>query len=100
MLMQEWEKIVTRYSKDAASQQKFWTNYYLKEKEVYEQILSGPIEVITGTVKELADKYGMEPAIMLGFLDGIIESIKEPNSIEDLEEDTTVTLDIEPGASL
>ena len=77
-----------------------WTNYYLKEKEVYEQILSGPIEVITGTVKELADKYGMEPAIMLGFLDGIIESIKEPNSIEDLEEDTTVTLDIEPGASL
>ncbi len=94
-LMQEWEKIVTQYSKDAASQQKFWTNYYLKEKEVYEQILSGPIEVITGTVKELADKYGMEPAIMLGFLDGINESIKEPNPIEELEADTTVTLDID-----
>lgn len=94
-LMQEWEKIVTQYSKDAASQQKFWTNYYLKEKDVYEQILSGPIEVITGTVKELADRYGMEPAIMLGFLDGINESIKEPNPIEELEEDTTVTLDID-----
>lgn len=94
-LMQAWEDIVTQYSKDTASQQKFWTDYYLKEKDVYEKILSGPIEVITGTVKELADKYEMSPALMLGFLDGINESIKEPNPIEELEEDTVVTLDID-----
>ena len=46
-------------------------------------------------MKELADKYGMEPSNMLGFLDGINESIKEPNPIEELEADTTVTLDID-----
>lgn len=94
-LMQDWENYVSQYSQDAASQQKFWANYYLKEKEIYEQLLTQPVEVVSGTVKELAEKYGMETPLMLGFLDGINESIKTPNPIEDLEEDSTVTLDID-----
>lgn len=94
-LVQDWEKVVTQYSKDAASQQKFWTNYYMKEKSVYEQLLTEPVEGVTGTVKELAEKYGMEPVLFLGFLDGINESIKEPNPIEELEEDSVVTMDID-----
>lgn len=32
---------------------------------------------------------------MVGFLDGINESLKEPNPIEDMTEDTTVSLDID-----
>ena len=34
---------------------------------IYEQILSAPTEVITGTVKELAEKYNTELLIMTGF---------------------------------
>ena len=94
-LMQDWENVVAQYSQDAQSQQKFWASYYLKEKEVYEQLLTQPVEVVTGTVKELAEKYGIETPLMLGFLDGINESIKEPNPIESLEEESTVTLDID-----
>jgi len=94
-LMQAWENIVAANSQDAQSQQRFWTNYYLKEKEVYEQLLTEPVEVVKGTVKELAEKYDMVPALMLGFLDGINESIKEPNPIESLEEDSEVTIDID-----
>ncbi len=94
-LMQDWESIVAANSQDAQSQQRFWTNYYLKEKEVYEQLLTEPVEVVKGTVKELADKYEMVPALMLGFLDGINESIKEANPIESLEEDSEVTIDID-----
>ena len=67
----------------------------MKEKSVYEQLLTEPVEVVTGTVKELAEKYGMEPVLFLGFLDGINESIKEPNPIEELEEDSVVTMDID-----
>lgn len=94
-LMKEWEKLVSQGGNDTALQKKFWTNYYKKEKEVYEQLLTEPVEVVTGTVKELADKYGMTPALMLGFLDGINESIRQPNPIEELEEDSVVTLDID-----
>ena len=94
-LMQDWESIVAANSQDAQSQQRFWTNYYMKERDVYEQLLTEPVEVVKGTVKELADKYDMVPALMLGFLDGINESIKEPNPIESLEEDSEVTIDID-----
>ena len=46
-----------------------------------------------GTVAELAEKYGVTNEIIVGFLDGINESLKEPNPIENtLAEDTVVSL--------
>ena len=50
-------------------------------------------EPVTGTVKELAEKFGVEVLIMTGFLDGINESLKEANPIETMDEDTKVSLD-------
>ena len=50
---------------------------------------------VSGTVKELADKYNMELKYMVGFLDGINESLKTPNPIEDMDENTQVSLDID-----
>lgn len=51
--------------------------------------------MVSGTVQELADKYGMELNYMVGFLDGINESLKEPNPIEEMEADTVVKLPID-----
>ena len=45
-----------------------------------------------GTVKELAEKYNIDIMTMVGFLDGINDSLKEANPIEEMEEDTTVSL--------
>ena len=65
------------------------------EKGIYEKMLTQPVEVVSGTVKELADKYETTPVMMAGFLDGINESIAKPNDIDSLEEDTVVTVDID-----
>ncbi len=66
-----------------------WSGYFQIEKGIYEQILSQPEQVITGTVKELAEKYDTEILIMTGFLDGINESLKGyENPIDTMEEDT------------
>ena len=62
------------------------------EKDIYEQLLSDPDTEVRGTVKELAEKYGQDVMTMVGFLDGINESLKEENPIEDLSEDTQVNL--------
>ena len=62
------------------------------EKGIYEQLLANPDEEVKGTVKELAEKYGVEVFTMTGFLDGINDSLKEPNPIEEMEEDTVVSL--------
>ena len=44
-------------------------------------------------MEELAGKYNMEVLTMVGFLDGINESLKKENPIDKLTETTKVTLD-------
>ena len=91
-LLEQWRE--TAYSKemDKAALQKFWGTYFQIEKEIYEKLLENPDEEVKGTVKELAEKYGIEVFTMTGFLDGINDSLKEPNPIEEMEEDTVVSL--------
>ena len=43
-------------------------------------------------MKELAEKYNLEVMAMVGFLDGINESLITPNDLEDLSEDSHVSL--------
>ena len=56
------------------------------------KLLSNPNEVVKGTVKELAEKYDVEVMTMVGFLDGINDSLKIQNSIEEMDENTEVNL--------
>ena len=51
--------------------------------------------MVSGTVKELADKYETELQMFVGFLDGINDSLKEANPIEEMDENTQVSLDID-----
>ena len=59
---------------------------------IRDRLLTNPDEEVKGTVKELAEKYGQEVLTMVGFLDGIDESLKEPNPIETMDENTEVSL--------
>lgn len=77
---------------DRNSLQKLWIDYFQKEKEIYSQLLTNPDEEVKGTVRELAEKYNIDIMTMTGFLDGINESLKTPNPIEEMDEDTTVSL--------
>ena len=67
-LLEQWRD--TAYSKemDKASLQKFWGTYFQTEKEIYEKLLENPDEEVKGTVKELAEKYGINVFTMTGFL--------------------------------
>lgn len=91
-LLQKWRDVAYSQQADKGKLQKFWTNYFLIEKKIYEQLLENPEEVVRGTVKELAEKYNVEVMTMVGFLDGINDSLKVPNPIEEMEEDTVVNL--------
>ena len=91
-LLDQWRDIAYDEQADRGQLQNFWGTYFQIEKEIYEKLLSNPDEEVKGTVKELAEKYGQEVLTMVGFLDGINESLKEENPIETMEEDTEVTL--------
>ena len=91
-LLQEWRDYAYKFDDRTAEGQQFWLNYFNIEKGIYEQLLSNPDEVVRGTVKELADKYKVNVMTMTGFLDGINDSLKIPNPIETMDENTKVTL--------
>ena len=77
---------------DQGELQRFWQHYFLLEKGVYEKLLANPDEAVEGTVKELAEKYELSIMEMTGFLDGINDSLVTPNPIEEMDEDTKVSL--------
>ena len=91
-LLEEWQKVAYNQQTDKRELQRFWQRYFLLEKGVYEKLLTNPEEKITGTVKELAEKYELSIMDMTGFLDGINDSLKVKNPIEEMEEDTEVNL--------
>ena len=91
-ILEQWRSIAYNQNADKNKLQRFWANYFNIEKNIYEQLLENPDETVSGTVKELAEKYGQDVMTMVGFLDGINDSLKVPNPIETMDEDTKVNL--------
>lgn len=91
-LLQQWRDTAYSQQTDKKVLQKFWTDYFMIEKGIYEKLLSEPDVKVKGTVKELAVKYEIPVMTMVGFLDGIDESLIVPNPIEEMDEDTEVNL--------
>ena len=89
-LLEKWREMAYNDAADRNQLQAFWAAYFKEEKEIYAQLLKKPDEVVQGTVKELADRYKVSVMTMTGFLDGINDSLKEQNPIEEMEEDTVV----------
>lgn len=91
-LLEEWRNVAYNQEANKGEIQRFWQRYFLLEKGIYEKLLENPDEVVEGTVKELAEKYEITVMEMVGFLDGINESLVEANPIEEMDEDTKVSL--------
>ena len=91
-LLDQWRDIA--YNKELTKNQleEFWGGYFDIEKGIYEQLLETPDEEVKGTVEELAAKYGQDVMTMVGFLDGINDSLKVANPIETMTETTEVSL--------
>ena len=74
-ILEQWRSIAYDQQADRNKLQNFWAKYFNIEKGIYEQLLENPDEAVSGTVKELAEKYGQEVLTMVGFLDGINDSL-------------------------
>lgn len=91
-LLKKWRDMAYSEKANKGDLQRLWSEYFQKEKEIYAELLKNPDEEVKGTVKELAEKYSVDLMTMTGFLDGINDSLKEENPIEEMEEDTLVSL--------
>ena len=90
----EW-KDLTDIERNEAEHNKFWNDYLIQEKNVYEYILTNHDEIVEGTVSELAKKFEMENTYFLGFLDGINDSLVKELDLDLLTEDSNIKLEID-----
>lgn len=91
-LLETWREMAYSNEENEQNSTKFWSNYFVIEQGIYEKLLANPDEVVTGTIGELAEKYECDFNIMVGFLDGINDSLVNPNPIETMDETTVVNL--------
>ena len=75
-LLETWRKLAYETEMDQKNASEFWGSYFNQEKAIYEQILADSDTVVKGTVRELAEKFGVEVLLMTGFLDGINDSLR------------------------
>jgi len=95
-LLSDWRKSAYETERSDRDTKLFWDTYFESEKGVYQQILSQNGTPVTGTVSSLAEKFGLDTFLMTGILDGINDSLKTPNPIDDMTVDTEVNLDYDP----
>lgn len=88
-LLEQWQKYAEERQEGPEGTQ-FWKDYFEREKDFYAKILESKPR--KNTVKGYAEKYGVDLMSMVGFLDGINDSLKEANPIEEMEEETEVNL--------
>lgn len=96
-LLQDWRDKAYSQTANKGELQKMWQRYFLQEKDIYAEILKNPAEPVKGTIKELAEKFNVSVETIVGFLDGIDESLKDgvDNDIENLTEDSAVSLEFD-----
>lgn len=92
-LYKKWQKLMEGQTDDTF--QDFWEEYSGTEKRIYSDILDSPDKKFSGKITDLTEKYDADPAIFLGFLDGIQSSLRQPIELETITEDSEISLDID-----
>ena len=93
-LYTEWRNLSDNHENQEA-EVKFWEAYLQAEASIYNELLNNKQEVIEGKVSELAAKYNVSVEYFMGFIDGISESLKDDITLETIEADSTIKLDID-----
>ena len=83
-LLKQWRDMAYSETANKGDLQRLWQTYFQQERDIYAELLKTPDEEVKGTVKELAEKFGVDIMTMTGFLDGINDSLKEANPIDEM----------------
>lgn len=89
-LLKEWESIVSQNSQSPEQYKKFWDGYVELEKNIYEKILDAKETNLSGSIKDLSEKYDVLPVIFIGFLDGINTSLETELDIASFDETSVI----------
>ncbi|QAA30454.1 SEC-C metal-binding domain-containing protein [Clostridium manihotivorum] len=92
-LYSQWTDMVVEYVK-TKGEEAFWVEYSDIERRVYTDLLAAHNTVKKSTIAELAKTYNTTTEFIMGFVDGINESLKNPYDLETVEADQELAFDI------
>lgn len=93
-LLKKWEEIAYE-ERTQEEYDEFWNEYFLKEKDIYQSLLSNNNNTIKGKLSELAKSFKMNSIDFAAFMSGIETSLTTPIDVEALEEDSEIDVKID-----
>ena len=92
-LYKQWTDMVVEYVK-TKGEAAFWNEYSKVETSIYKDLLANNKEAMVGTIEDLAKKYNTTVEFVMGFVDGINDSLNSGYDLETLKVTDTVDLDV------
>ena len=92
-LIDAWKRIA--FDQQGQPVKHTWDEYLAKEKAVYINLLKTKTSRIEGTITELAEKFQLTTVQTCAFFDGINECVDNLPAIDEIEESTSIAIDIE-----
>lgn len=93
-LYTKWTEMVVEYVK-TKGETEFWQEYSKVETKIYKNLLSNHNEIIKTTISDLAKDYDSTVEFVMGFMDGINDSLKKSYDLENIEDNTELLFDID-----
>lgn len=93
-LYSKWKDLVV-YFVQTQGEDAFWDEYVNVEEDIIRKILINHKKVFSGQVVALSKEFNTSPALFIGVVDGLNTALKNPLNLEDIEEDTEISLDID-----
>ena len=93
-LYDKWTEMVVEYVK-TKGERAFWQEYGKIETAIYKDFLSNHKEVKKTSIADLSKEYDSTVEFIMGFVDGINESLKNSYDLEQIEETTELVLDLD-----
>ncbi|MDO4536292.1 MAG: SEC-C metal-binding domain-containing protein [Clostridium perfringens] len=93
-LYKQWTDMVVEYVK-TKGEAAFWTEYSDIETRIYKNLLANHNEVRKVSIADLAKEFDASVEFVMGFVDGINDSLKAPYDLEKVTADEELSFDID-----
>ena len=92
-LYTDWTEMVIDYVK-TKGEKAFWAEYSKIETAIYKDILANHKETKKTSIAALAKEYDTTTEFVMGFVDGINDSLNKSYDLETIGQDTELVLDL------
>lgn len=93
-LYKQWTDMVVEYVK-TKGEAAFWNEYSDIETKIYSKLLANHSEATKASIKSLAEELGTTNEFVMGFVDGINDSLKTSYDLEALTGEEELVFDID-----